>query len=131
MNWKRIWTGGLLAGMVLFLVNGGLQAGVLIYRGGEALNLTVLGLWVLPSFIEGIILSGLYALARPRLGPGPKTALLMGSVIALLLSASLIGNFSAWIASPFTIFGHLFFMWLKYVAATYLAGWQYIEKAPS
>jgi hypothetical protein len=35
-----------------------------------------------------------------------------------------------WMSYPMAAFTQLVTLWLKFAAATYLAGWQYIEKAP-
>jgi len=37
---------------------------------------------------------------------------------------------TVWLAAPGAAFFQMILLWLKFVAATYLAGWQYIEKAP-
>ena len=71
----------------------------------------------------------LYALVRPRLGPGPKTALLMGSVVFLFANPQFFSS-AMWASYPSAAFLQALLLWLKFAAATYVAGWQYIEKAP-
>jgi hypothetical protein len=86
INWARVILGGLFAGVIVnlseFLVNG-----VLLSRDWQAAMealgrstppksfLAILVTW---GFLAGISIVWLYAAARPRFGPGPKTALLTG-----------------------------------------------------
>jgi hypothetical protein len=84
---------------------------------------------IVPSLIMGFLLSWLYALARPRLGPGPKTALIMGSIGFAFANPHFFG-ISNWLAYPSVVLIQFVMSWLKFAAATYVAGWQYIEKAP-
>ena len=89
INFGRVLLGGLVAGLVInvgeFLLNG-----VVLHSQMEAdfkrMNLTPPGnsfvaLAVGSTFVFGIVAVLLYALIRPRLGPGPKTAI----VTALIL----------------------------------------------
>ena len=84
---------------------------------------------ILPSLVAGGLVSFLYVLARPRLGPGPRTALWMGT-LAWGLVVQPFFNPMTWLNAPLLTFGFLALAWLKYIAATYIAGWQYMEKAP-
>jgi fluoride ion exporter CrcB/FEX len=93
MNWKRIVIGGLVAGLVINVLDFTISALFLMERY-EALQaagihrqeplLPFIPLWILGQFAIGLILAGLYAAVRPRLGPGPKTALIVGLVAGLL-----------------------------------------------
>jgi hypothetical protein len=89
INLRRVLLGGLVAGLIInageFILNG-----ILLRPHIEAdmkrMNLTPPGngfgvLAVALTFIFGILAVLLYAMIRSRLGPGPKTAL----VIALIL----------------------------------------------
>lgn len=89
---KTVITGGLAGGLVLNIVNAVTWGGILKERWN---GLVLLGLGrpsgprkivmeILLGFLVGILVAELYALARPRLGPGPKTALTTG-VLAWLL----------------------------------------------
>ena len=40
--------------------------------------------WILYFVIAGLVLAALYALSRARLGPGPKTGLMAGLVVAVI-----------------------------------------------
>ena len=127
MNWKRIISGGLIAGAVLFIFDAVIAV---VLSGGASLGESLmLSLRTLPqNFLVGFALCWLYVLARPRLGPGPKTALIMGSVGFVLASSFLFNMIGH--AGIGVVFKFVLFTWCRYVAATYLAGWQYIEKAP-
>ena len=79
----------------------------------------------------GFALTLPYAMARPRLGPGPKKALIMGSFGWFLWAVP--QSLFQWLWLPFPgaitvtfLIGSLLQCWV----ATYVAGWQYIEKAP-
>lgn len=83
INWSRVILGGLLAGVVIniveFLVNGLWLADdwVSVMQGlgksGETSGgqLLVYNIW---GFLFGIFAVWLYAAIRPRYGPGPRTA---------------------------------------------------------
>jgi hypothetical protein len=88
INWGRVLAGGLLAGVVLnlldWLVNdvwlmdtwsAAMQAlpNARVTTGGG-----VIAWFVVTDLLYGIFLVWLYAAIRPRYGPGPKTALYAG-----------------------------------------------------
>lgn len=130
MNWPKIWTGALAATLVLGL--GELFQGWLLHLPAVTRDMWI-GMILLTNLLiiitslpAGFILSWLYVLARPRLGPGPKTAILMGTLAFVLSHQRLFGY---WHFTARTV-GINLLTWLSYVAATYVAGWQYIEKAP-
>ena len=86
------------------VVGGGLVAGLVITIGEAILNMPVLGgewdqamgalgivqgtgaivFYIVGAFVIGIVGVCLYAAMRPRLGPGPATAVKVGLVIWLL-----------------------------------------------
>lgn len=134
MNWPKIRTGTLLAAVVLWVLDlvtvGALHLLAHNPMGGWAADLRMAaGYLILPDLAVGFFLCWLYVLARPRLGPGPKTALIMGS-IAFVLSNQQLLNILLWIHSPGGAALQVVITWVKFVAATYVAGWQYIERAP-
>jgi hypothetical protein len=135
VNWKRIGTGTLWAAGILIVLDWvNIVIGQWMFGPGTSMALrdqvTIIGLLLVPSLLTGFLLSWLYALARPRLGPGPKTALLVGSIGFLLGNQHLLSP-TLWISSPAIGIYQTLVPWLKFLAATYVAGWQYIEKAPS
>ena len=139
MNTKRLITGGLLAGLIIFLSDFVLNHLFLgaewhaLYVGGYLQHVKVytVPLAAAADFMVGFALMWLYALARPRLGPGPKTALIMGTIAWLLFIVPRAYDQWMWYLVPakipaVTLIGGLFGIWI----AIYVAGWQYIEKAP-
>jgi hypothetical protein len=96
INLGRIVVGGLLAGLVMNVVDAvtnGALLGARWQSEGQALSPTLMatpGLetmsmtgWVIVDFLTGIVLVWLYAAIRPRFGPGPRTALVAAFVIWL------------------------------------------------
>lgn len=86
INWGRVVLGGLVAGIVMnaFWVANGLllmeEWQAVMERSGQPVEgegATAL-LHVLLPFVGGLIAVWFYAAARPRFGPGPKTAALIG-----------------------------------------------------
>jgi len=93
MNWKRIILGGLAAGLVMNVIDFLEELLVLgdRYKALQQQNiflsqprLPFVPLWILGIFAMGLILAWLYAAVRPRLGPGPKTAFMVGLACGLL-----------------------------------------------
>jgi hypothetical protein len=94
INTRRVILGGLLAGLVINVVsflNNSLFVGKKIMdsaaRGHflQEPRFPFLPAWILMWFLVGIGLVWLYAAVRPRLGPGPGTALKVGIVVGLLM----------------------------------------------
>ena len=87
MNYGRVILGGLLAGLILnigeFLFNGVIMASAM-HEWALAHNFppeptpTFFVAATVLTFLLGIVLVWLYALIRPRMGPGPKTAAHLG-----------------------------------------------------
>jgi hypothetical protein len=89
MNKGRILLGGLLAGLVInlgeFLLKGVLLAELMkeeFSRLGlpEEPSGKTIAIWVILTFILGIAIVYLYAMIRPRSGPGLKSALCAGLI---------------------------------------------------
>lgn len=86
MNKGRIVLGGLVAGVVLnileYIVHGVLLAGewdaAMVDLGKEPLAGPAITWMILLTFVLGIVLVKMYAIFRPRFGPGPKTAIYAG-----------------------------------------------------
>ena len=94
MNRKRIVIGGIAAGLVVFAVDALASVLFLMQRyrslaqGGvyhEKPRLPFYPVWVLIALGIGLGLAWLYASVRPRLGPGPGTAALLGLVVGLMI----------------------------------------------
>lgn len=137
MNLGRVVLGGLLAGVVInvgeFILNMWLTAdewqraleSMGAHQGPDAISYYVVG-----AFVMGLVGVCLYAAVRPRMGPGPMTAVWVGVVLWLLawawptLSLPFWGPFSAklvWVTLVWTVFE---------VPLAILAGaWIYREEA--
>jgi hypothetical protein len=85
INWARVFLGGLVAGIIIFIfefVTNGLVLGRDFDAAMKALGRTMapsaLVIFAIWSLLAGISAIWLYAAARPRFGPGAKTAALTG-----------------------------------------------------
>ena len=138
MNWKRIILGGLAAGLLMVVIDTAVGVAILMPRyqarqeAGTFLKtpqLPFAPLWVLGFFAIGLILAWLYAVARPRLGAGPRTALAVGLAAGLLAHVTYPFAFASW--SPA---GRLIpLVWMlsglaEYILAALLAGFLYREE---
>jgi len=93
MNWKRIVAGGVAAGALIDVVEGGLSGALFGGQFRSELAARGLDLSVGPlgavfftawGFVLGFVSVWLYAAVRPRLGPGPRTAVLVALAIWLV-----------------------------------------------
>ncbi|MFQ5926703.1 MAG: hypothetical protein ACE5MH_04635 [Terriglobia bacterium] len=95
INWARVFLGGLLAGVVITIFEMGY--GMLMAADWQA-ALQALGrpaeptssqmiIFPLLNFAIGFAAIWLYVAARPRFGPGPKTAACMGSACGVIVYA--------------------------------------------
>jgi len=100
INWIRVLIGGLVAGVVINVLQ--FAAWALFVRRGLSAVLEALGhplketvgttvLWVVVGFFVGILVIWLYAAIRPRYGAGPRTAALAGVAAGVLLIIPNIG----------------------------------------
>ena len=92
INLKRVLLGGLAVGLVLNVSESILNM-VVLAKANEAvlknLNLppisgAAIGFYVAWGFVQGLVTVWLYAAMRPRLGPGPRTAVVAGLLVWLL-----------------------------------------------
>ncbi len=93
MNQNRILLGGIVAGLVFWVVSLAIDAGLLMERytrlqaSGHMRaepRLPFMAVYPLVLLGVGVLLVWLYAAARPRLGAGPRTALLVGLAVGLV-----------------------------------------------
>jgi hypothetical protein len=83
MNIKRVITGGMLAGFVI--VTGEIARNVLLGGGPSPSGGSMpLGVFILRGVSLGLFCVLLYAAIRPRLGPGPKSAITTGILVFLV-----------------------------------------------
>jgi hypothetical protein len=136
INFGRVILGGLLAGLVLNIGEYLLNEVVFKTQMEEMfrrLHLTPPGgnfiaIAVVITFLLGILIVCLYAMIRPRYGPGPKTALCAASVIWFcvyfycgVLNAAIFG-----LATSFVIIGMVWGI-VEYSLAAIAGAWLYRE----
>jgi len=136
INFGRVILGGLLAGLVLNIGEYLLNEVVFKTQMEEMfrrLHLTPPGgnfiaIAVVITFLLGILIVCLYAMIRPRYGPGPKTALCAASVIWFcvyfycgVLNAAIFG-----LATSFVIIG-MVWGFVEYSLAAIAGAWLYRE----
>jgi hypothetical protein len=80
-NWKRVFLGGLVAGVVL---------NILFYINLAAFGVTtMIGItWIVLWFITGMLAIWLYSAIRPRYGAGLKTAIIAGFAVGILCGST-------------------------------------------
>jgi hypothetical protein len=103
INTGRVVGGGLVAGLVMNVVDGVTNGAILGARWAEetkrlgvdvsqaAQSQALMG-WVTFDFLCGLVLVWLYAAIRPRYGAGPKTAVIAGLAIWFITHLA----FAAW-----------------------------------
>lgn len=140
INMGRVILGGLLAGFVInvisFVNNSVIVSNKIMeaQRAGrfiEQPRFPFLPAWLVVMFLVGIGLVWLYAAVRPRLGPGPATAILVGVVVGLIAGVPDNMANAAW----GTTGRYLPFMWMmervvSYGLGTVAGAWQYKEPGP-
>lgn len=139
MNIKRILLGGLLAGVVINIGEGILNAVILAdeYQAMMEAHGLVEASWAmvgypLGAFLIGFVLAWLYAAVRPRFGPGWQTAARLG--LAVFLITYLVPG--SWFAAMGLTMGGatmaLSVVWglAEMVLASVAAAWVYQEEAP-
>jgi hypothetical protein len=85
INFARVFLGGLLAGLILnifeYVLNGVVFASqwdAFEKLLGRQMRPGAIPFFIVAAFVSGIGVVWLYAVARPRLGAGPKTAAITG-----------------------------------------------------
>jgi len=139
MQPKRLLSSGIAAGVVIwivdFIANGMVLADryKMLQDAGLFLSqprLPFAPLWTLTELGLGIGLAWIYAAVRPRLGPGPKTALTIGVVVGVMMHVP--GNLAqaSWSAvGRFVPLVWLIFGLIGTTAGALVAGALYKEEA--
>ena len=131
-NWKRVFLGGVLAGVVIFVLG---NAAWIIYLGRpwgsatEALGHSYPSRAIVFQLVVGILAVWLYSAIRPRYGAGPKTAVIAG--VAFWAMSALFANISLGYGKllpvSLLVIESLTSLFL-YVAATLAGAWIYKEQ---
>ncbi len=135
INKGRVLLGGLLAGLVITIIEFVVHGAILGDQWREALadlNLQPwsggeIVVWAVKLFLVGIFIVWLYAAIRPRCGAGPKTAICAG------LAVWFVGALLGWGGAVYTIFpcdlvgATVGLCLVEAVLAALLGGWVYKE----
>lgn len=139
INYGRVFLGGLVAALVIFVIEA--IAGA-FYHGQMEAEMLQLGLSMqmgagvmiqilLACLLIGFVSIFFYAGVRPRFGPGPGTAacvgiaLFFGSYVPTLLGYSMLGLFSTSLLVIWGVIGLV-----EMIVATILGAWLYKEEVP-
>ena len=136
INTKGVVIGGLLAGLIINISESILNIPVLGAPMEAAMNArnlppiggSAIGVFIVGGFLLGVILVWLYAAVRPRLGPGPKTAIVSAMVVWFLanfwptLGMGLMGFFPTKLLAISVVWGLG-----ELILAALAGGWLYKE----
>ena len=95
INWGKVVVGGLLAGVVLNIIDwltygvwlkADMAAAMQAMGKDPAVMSSAVPLWVVLDFVYGIGILWVYAAIRPRFGAGPKTAVIAGVAVWFFVS---------------------------------------------
>jgi hypothetical protein len=138
-NVERVALGGVVAGVILFVltgvVNGGILSGELrnwvdgmgslIHPPAQYISMC---LWALMSLIVGIVGVWIYAGIRPRYGAGPRTALLAGFLLWTVSKLAVALDFIALGLLPGRIVaGQLIGGFVTILLGVFFGAWTYKE----
>jgi hypothetical protein len=137
INFNRVLLGGLVAGVVLnigeFILND-VILGAQMKDFLDRLRLpdpgsSFIAVAVILTLIIGVVIVWVYAAMRPRLGPGPKTAICAG-VIAWIFVCVYCGVINGIILQVPTNFLIIVIVWcfIEYVLAAIAGAWLYKEE---
>jgi hypothetical protein len=101
INWARVILGGLVAGVIINIFES-VTNGVVLTKDwqaamsalGRTMEPSAIPMFVVWGFLLGISTIWVYAAARPRFGPGAKTAAITG--LAVWFVGYLLPNLSQW-----------------------------------
>lgn len=136
INFPRVLIGGLVAGLVLNLgevILNDMIIGPQMKEFFTRLNLpepggTFLAAAVILTLVIGVVIVWVYAAIRPRLGPGPKTAICAGVIawIFVCVYCGVINGIMLQVPTNFMILG-IGWCFLEYVIAALAGAWLYKE----
>jgi hypothetical protein len=137
INLARVLLGGLLAGLIInifeYVLNGVVFASQWAdyeKAHGRHMHPGAIPFFIFSAFVAGIGVIWLYAVARPRLGPGPKTAALTGAAYWFFAYAIPAANHSAAGLVPGRLtLAITFILLVGVVIASVCGGWAYKEEA--
>ena len=138
INTGKVVTGGLLAGVVMNILD--LTENYTVLSGDMNAMVDRLHLnpavmtdvsyaipWVVIDFVLGLVIVWTYAAMRPRLGPGPKTAVLAGLVPWVSVTAVLCGFAAMGVFSETMLTKSAFFALISVLVGSVVGAWAYKE----
>jgi hypothetical protein len=137
INFPRVILGGLVAGVVLTIGEMLLNNVILATQMKEFLDrlnvpepgASFLTVAIILTFVIGVVIVWVYAAMRPRLGPGPKTAICAGVIawIFVCVYCGVINGMVLQVPTNFLIIG-LVWCFVEYVLAAIAGAWLYKEE---
>jgi hypothetical protein len=139
LNTKKVIIGGLVAGVVIILLNilaqfvlgdriqNEMNAGMPGSADSMTMSVAAVAAGIVMKFIIGIILVWLYAAVRPRFGPGPRTAFYI-AVCVWILGAIFFSDFL--LLGMMSILSYVILevmQFLSFIVATLVGAWIYTE----
>ena len=136
INFGRVILGGLVAGLILnigeFLLNEVVFAKQMMEMF-ERMRLTPPGgsfiaTAIAITFLLGIVIVWLYAMIRPRFGPGPKTAIIAAFVIwfCIYFYCGLLNGMIFGVPATYMVLGMVWGI-IEYILAAVAGAWLYRE----
>jgi hypothetical protein len=136
VNVQRWLLGGIVAGVLIWVLEGlaglaymaDMRAALEAHGLSVAMGGVTLGISVVVSLISGLTLTFFYVAARPRFGPGPKTAVLVafalwvGGYLLSLLGYQMLGLFPRGLLVLWGVTGLL-----EMILAALVGAWIYRE----
>lgn len=137
INWGRVFLGGLVTGVVTFVCGGlitvvwakDFEAGITALGRPYTIPKspgTFLSIFVL-NLVLGTVLMWVYAGIRPRYGPGPKTAAVVGFAMWLIVTMSDVFIMSLGLLPVRMLVGPIAAGLVAFVAAAEAGAWLYKE----
>ncbi len=140
INTGKVIVGGLLAGVVINVVEGVMNTVVLadrmrgIYAGmnvPEPAGTTII-MYLMMGFVIGILVAWLYAAIRPRFGAGPRTGVIAGLVVWFAASVLPITSWAIMGILPLDLLLVVYvYTGVTFVVAGLVAGKVYAEGGPA
>ncbi len=138
INTGKVVTGGLLAGLIMNVLDftwnytvlaADMKAMVDQLRLDPAVltDLSSAIPWIVVDFVIGLVIVWNYAAMRPRLGPGPRTAIFAGLVPFVSVTAVLCGFASMGVFTEAMIVKSSAFALINVVVASVAGAWAYKE----
>jgi hypothetical protein len=138
INTGKVITGGLVAGFVMNVLDMTWNFTVLaadMKAMADQLRLDPAVLtdvsyaipWIVVDFVIGLVIVWNYAAMRPRLGPGPRTAILAGLVPYVAVTAVLCGFASIGVFTEAMVIRGSVFALISVVAGSLAGAWVYKE----